>query len=257
MIFEAVPPAVADRIRSAVLKIHSRKLEGAKLDVCLRETYDAYARELIPNDELESDEVLNTHIPGWIFRDAVEFRWMPYPPKGYKRREKTHRDSWIPDAKTIWWEAVPVPDADLTETLGGYRVNRHYMNLMAKILAGRIAFWKGEVMSSPASMRRQQNLPIQTAEVPSLEALPTASITNSTARRAAVDAFLLRCRQETSLSATRKHIWKAVGHKTARQFQFWQANDAKATLQDDKNFRRILAKNPVDFESMLTKKGII
>jgi hypothetical protein len=75
--------------------------------------------------------------------------------------------------------------------------------------------------------------------------------------RAAVDAFILKCKQEVSLKVNRKHIWRAVGHTTARQFQFWQASDAKATAQDNQNFGRILAMNPTDFQALLKKKGII
>jgi hypothetical protein len=59
------------------------------------------------------------------------------------------------------------------------------------------------------------------------------------------------------LKVNRRHVWLAVGHTAARQFQFWQASDPKATAQDDQNFRRILAMSPADFEALLKKKGII
>lgn len=85
----------------------------------------------------------------------------------------------------------------------------------------------------------------------------TASGDSGGNRRAAVEAFILKCQQETSLKVSRTHIWKAAGHSTARQFQFWQASDPKATAQDDQNFRRILAMKPTDFIALLRKKGII
>jgi hypothetical protein len=75
--------------------------------------------------------------------------------------------------------------------------------------------------------------------------------------RATVNTFILKCQQELSLKVNRKHIWRAAGHTTARQFQFWQASDPKATAQDDQNFRRILAMNPTDFQALLKKKNII
>lgn len=78
-----------------------------------------------------------------------------------------------------------------------------------------------------------------------------------TYRRAAVDAFILKCTQGTRLKATRTHIWRMAGHSGPRQFQFWQASDPKATAQDDQNFRRILAMDPTDFEALLKKKGIV
>jgi hypothetical protein len=83
------------------------------------------------------------------------------------------------------------------------------------------------------------------------------AISNAANRRAKIDAFLLNCRQEISVPITRKHIWRAAGHQTARQFQFWQAADGKATTQDDQNFRRILAMSPRDFANLLKKMGRI
>jgi hypothetical protein len=75
--------------------------------------------------------------------------------------------------------------------------------------------------------------------------------------RAVVDNFIRKCGQETPLKVTRKHIWKAAGHATARQFEYWQAWDAKTIAQDDQNFRRILSMSPTDFVALLKKKGII
>jgi hypothetical protein len=82
-------------------------------------------------------------------------------------------------------------------------------------------------------------------------------------RRAVVDGFLLQCKQETPLKATRTHIWRAVGHTRPRQFQYWQAGQGRlpgtsrgATEEDDRNFRRILAMEPEDFVALLKKKGI-
>ena len=88
--------------------------------------------------------------------------------------------------------------------------------------------------------------------------MPTElTVNGGNGTRAAVDAFILKCKTELSVRVNRKHIWRAVGHTTARQFQFWQASDPKATAQDTQNFRRILAMNPTDFEALLKKKGII
>jgi len=75
-------------------------------------------------------------------------------------------------------------------------------------------------------------------------------------RREAVDAFILKCQQETSRKVTRRHIWSLAGHQGPRQFQFWQALDPKATRQDDKNFRRLLKMNPQAFVDLMEKKGL-
>jgi hypothetical protein len=76
-------------------------------------------------------------------------------------------------------------------------------------------------------------------------------------RREKIDAFIQKCNQEMRVRTTRTHIWRAAGHRSPRQFQFWQASDPKATVEDDRNFRRILAMSPTDFAALLKKKSII
>lgn len=78
----------------------------------------------------------------------------------------------------------------------------------------------------------------------------------TTDHRAAVDAFIANCHLEASSKITRTHIWKAAGHHTARQFQFWRASSPKATVQDNQNFGRIIAMNPADFVLLLQRKNI-
>ena len=80
---------------------------------------------------------------------------------------------------------------------------------------------------------------------------------HGTDRRAQVDAFLAGCNQAAPKKINRKHVWQAAGHKGARQFQFWQASDEKATMQDDQNFSRLLAMKPAEFIALLQKKGLI
>ena len=76
---------------------------------------------------------------------------------------------------------------------------------------------------------------------------------------AIVDTFLERCNQEPDLDEKiiRKHIWRAVGHKHARQFQYWQSGSDKATDEDDRNFRRILSMEPRDFIALLKQKHLL
>jgi hypothetical protein len=78
------------------------------------------------------------------------------------------------------------------------------------------------------------------------------------ARRDSVDQFLSKCRKSfPGIKFHRRHIWRAVGHKCARQFQFWQAAHSKATIANDKDFKRILALRPEAFEKTLRDKKII
>jgi hypothetical protein len=119
----------------------------------------------------------------------------------------------------------------------------------------------GDYVTAAATSHRAS--PEQTLEANSGEAAPAeeASVVNSghgTNRPAVVDAFLLQCNQEPAVGfkVIRKHIWLAVGHRHARQFQYWQEGSDKATDEDDRNFRRILSMPPAEFISLLKKKGI-
>jgi hypothetical protein len=75
--------------------------------------------------------------------------------------------------------------------------------------------------------------------------------------RSEVDAFVVRCNGITDLRILKRHVWLAVGHKSARQFEYWQAGDAKASKEDNRNFRRVLAMKPEAFIALLLEKKII
>jgi len=94
---------------------------------------------------------------------------------------------------------------------------------------------------------------------------PTTQMVGSTlTRRQKVDYFIEECLRETSIRINKRHIWMVAGHKCPRQFEYWQAGTDRAprgrrgaTLQDDLNFRRILALRPIGFIDLLGKRGIL
>jgi hypothetical protein len=75
----------------------------------------------------------------------------------------------------------------------------------------------------------------------------TAESSPNKARPQQVEAFIRRVWEETGKKITRKHIWRALGHSSARQFQYWQSGSKRATKSDDRNFTRILGMKPSDF----------
>lgn len=74
--------------------------------------------------------------------------------------------------------------------------------------------------------------------------------------RAMVEVFLARCGEVATFRLYKKYIWMLAGHKTARQFQHWQASDERSTRSDDQNFRRILSMEPGAFIAELKKRRI-
>jgi hypothetical protein len=105
--------------------------------------------------------------------------------------------------------------------------------------------------SAPAS-------PPPDAEQPAAED-PGPYLTTADYRRAQVDDFLRRCNLEPDLPCRiwRKHIWLSVSHRTARQFEYWQAASAKATPEDHKNFSRVLNQTPSDFIAQLVQLKLL
>jgi hypothetical protein len=71
--------------------------------------------------------------------------------------------------------------------------------------------------------------------------------------RQQVDRFIERVRVKTGRRITRANIWRAVGHRSSRQFEYWQARSPKATTQDNTNFRRILGMDPNKFVELLPR----
>lgn len=86
---------------------------------------------------------------------------------------------------------------------------------------------------------------------------PTRVVQAKSDRAMLVDAFIKKYRQATGLKTFKTHIWKAAGHSWARQFQYWQTRDPKATEADDQNFTRILEMRPAEFKDLLEKMDII
>jgi len=88
---------------------------------------------------------------------------------------------------------------------------------------------------------------------------PAVATRPVTDRTKLVDDFLLQCNLESAAGCKvlRKHIWLAVGHARARQFQYWQEKNDRATEEDDRSFRRILRIPPPEFIALLKKKAIL
>jgi hypothetical protein len=83
----------------------------------------------------------------------------------------------------------------------------------------------------------------------------SAAVDSEENRRSIVDNFLKECSKIAGSKIMRKHIWMALGHKTARQFEYWQCVSHKATQADQTNFNRILSMNPSDFVALVLRIG--
>ena len=143
---------------------------------------------------------------------------------------------------------------------------------VSSVLIGRIEPLRKDVTTAALRLRVERltdptqadvAVPTETEASTSECRQPMSPTGKAVDRRGLIDTFLARCRQETQLKVNRTHIWRAVGHSSPRQFEYWQAGQDRtpgsnrgATAQDDQNFSRILAMNPADFETLLKKQGI-
>jgi hypothetical protein len=80
---------------------------------------------------------------------------------------------------------------------------------------------------------------------------------SGTATRNRVDAFLDACNEISTKRIRRKHIWLAAGYKEAREFEYFQKEDRKATDTARRNFERILHYEPRKFIGILNEKGLL
>jgi hypothetical protein len=90
------------------------------------------------------------------------------------------------------------------------------------------------------------------------EPLSLPSDSSNCTRSREIDTFIQKCNQHSTTRIFKSHIWKSVGHRTARQFEYWQACDEKkATPEDQRNFSRILRTTPEEFVATLKRQNLI
>lgn len=221
-------------------------------------TYDAYARALcqLPLESggfevfLAGD--LQIHIcegiAGWQRRGdwqrALEEAW----------RQFEH-----PRHRSLNQHAIMIADA----LEGPVSLYRHkFIEQLTKRLARRVRVWRLEW-----NKQHSQDVGEWHPEGPVVaegERQPMPPVTQDDLgrqRRFKVDAFLAKCNQNSRRKFIRSHIWKAAGHSSPRQFQYWQAGNDRirgaphgASQADDLIFRRILSLSCSEWEGLQQKK---
>jgi hypothetical protein len=154
----------------------------------------------------------------------------------------------------------------MTELLGGPHVDSLQNRVCAALLA-RMGHWEAAAMEKKRVIEADGSGGMghpASKEPDRDETVATQPVSEACQRRALVDDFLRQCQSETSIKLNRKHIWRATGHTTPRQFEYWQAAEDRlpgstrgATAQDDLNFRRVLGTSPREFVTQLEKLGLI
>jgi len=156
-----IPARIGTTLRARLLRIHSKKLEGAPLDTCLREVYDVFATALRDDGEELTNNVLCERIPAQAFHWAVVKQWLPYPPLQHSGRSPVY---FLNDPRPRQPRFVPVPDHKLNVQFGEYRITDWCKADILKRLSSRIAFWQAEALEALEALERSS------AQPPSIQA---------------------------------------------------------------------------------------
>ena len=255
--------ALQRRIRAGLLRVHSKKLAGAKLSDCLKDAYDVYARAFDEVGEPLTDELFSEHIPPMVFDAAVEYKWVPYRlvrPRGRGAIVGSFLRGGYNPAR---YEEVP--QAELTETFGSYKVPKGYgASFTQHYLECRIAHWRAEAATRELtgdSLKRERTreLPSSTdGTMPKEPLLAVAADTDNskgTDTREQVDAFIERIFSGAKgRRITRTDIWRVAGYTDATQFQRFQRNK-KGSAGSIAKFTKILKLTPAEFLERLDGLG--
>lgn len=128
----------------------------------------------------------------------------------------------------------------------------------ASMEAAKAAVWKVLILKFPEGGFQLAHRACCSVQGPQGVVIPVAPAANqgvvssSPANRQRVDQFI-EASAASGFKITRVAIWKAAGHSQPRQFQYWQNGDPRATASDARNFDRILAMSPRDFDRLRRK----
>jgi hypothetical protein len=127
-------------IRSGLLRVESKHRDGMDVNVCLKESYDVYARRLQEAGRTLDETLLTESIPAWVFQWAVARHWLPYPPL------RPRRNNTAPTDGKYISSHEPVPEDELTVPFGCYKVTDWYKADVIKRLGSRISHWQAEAL---------------------------------------------------------------------------------------------------------------
>jgi hypothetical protein len=140
-------------VRASLLRLDSdrreRRLTARK---CIEKTYDLLAGELVLRGTQLTDQELLHLIPGKVLEVAVKFSWVPDPACRAQRSIRSWFAGFEPKTPVNTSRWVRIPENELTEQLGPFRVTPGYRNNWCGLLGGRIRAWKANALDMPISV---------------------------------------------------------------------------------------------------------
>jgi hypothetical protein len=142
-------------ISASLLRLEADRRERRRKPLeCIHEAYDVMARMLLGLGVRLTDRELHNTIPGAVLAAAVKHGWAANPQirtehrRRYRFNPFTQRD--VPGSYEV---EVKIPEAELTEQFGPFKVTPPYVDWWLGYLGGRIAFWEAEALEQAAAER--------------------------------------------------------------------------------------------------------
>lgn len=128
------------RVRVGLRQVQSKKRAGARLLDCLSDAYDVYADAFYEAGEQLTDGLLTERIPALVHDVAVKFKWLPHPSFRHRGRGAVVAGFLPGIYNPARYE--PIPEVELTEIFGGYKVRNGYAAAFVQIIEGRVLHWR-------------------------------------------------------------------------------------------------------------------
>ncbi len=237
--------------------------EFAQLCCGWNPSVDAFPNRDVYNEALESInravrvKVLPTIEPSWPMPGAERLddsvpMFKPHEVASWAAKRYRDAFPYLPDA----WErdkSARANDEAARSLEGGCIDHLSVASAECCVEFETEAFEQDHSRQRTVSQPRSTEEPIIVpADTPHFD-LATHDLTSKEGRRAAVDAFLACCNRTTAEKIHQRHIWKAMKHRSPRQFQYWLALEPKprGTIATGESVRRILKMTAPEFLDLL------
>jgi len=180
-------------------------------------------------------------------------------------------DRWLGSFADGWIDLVSRHNANIPR-----HVRVAQLQVLKNFLGGRVQYWMAEARRYRAQQQAHESgsglvgakathiaesgpsSETKTSQVPPDNPVPfdltEQDLETEGGRKKAVTSFLSACNRVSQKRIFKKHIWQAMGHKSSRSFQYWQAMSPKAGEECPTNVRRILAMAIPEFLDLLCRK---
>jgi hypothetical protein len=144
-----LPSLLSRTLRRDLLRIASQLEERKKSQLdCYRESYDLIANAWLDAKGKLDEADLTEGIPGLLFTAALEFKWISLPERKQVQGRVIYY-AWVTGKPVYDRTSIEIPETELTENVGGFRVTPKLKSDFLGGIRGRIHHWEAQSLSGP------------------------------------------------------------------------------------------------------------